>query len=238
MVFLFFIIGLVGALLAWKKVSKSNIDRGHNKFISHLAGGMIGIFIWFFILAIGIAIFEPKQNDSVQSETNKEADPTAAQQYNSDREALKTYLNAVNTETGYVDSIIQDMGNYLTSGDIYSASSSASKCIDAVKVIQLDLSSTDQLKPIELSSEENTDKLESAIQNLSLGYYMKKGYCEVIKEFLDTQKPSLVAEAEEKSNNAQSTIIGAVGEIMTVASEYKLTFDNGQWVFDDSNKTK
>lgn len=238
MVFLFFIIGAVGAFLAWKKLSKNYIDKGHNKFISHFAGGVVGIFVWFLMLMVGVAIFEPKQNDSVQSETNKEADPTPAQQYKSDREALKTYLNSVNTETGYVDSIIQEVGHHLTNGDIYSASSSASKCIDAVKVIQLDLSSTDKLKPIELSSEENSDKLESAIQNLSLGYYIKKGYCETIKEFLDTQKPSLITEAKEKSNSSQLTILEAVGEIMTVASEYKLTFDNGQWEFDDSNKTK
>lgn len=238
MVALFFIVGLVGAFFVWKKFSKNYIAKGNNKYISHAIGIIFGFIVWFLAMLIGVAIFEPKQNDSVASGIKKEVILNPDQQYKSDREALKTYLNAVNTETGYVDSIIQEMGHNLTSGDIYSASSSASKCIDASKVIQLDLSSKDQLKPIELSNDDDTDKLKKAIEDLSLGYYLKKEYCETIQEFLDTKKPSLVSEAEKKSNDSQSTIIAAVGEIMTVALSYKLTFEDGQWEFDDSNKTK
>lgn len=244
MVALFSILGLVGAFFAWKKLSKKYIEKGHNKYVSHTAGIIAGFAVWFFAMLIGVAIFEPKQNTSIASEINTETEQNTeselnpSQQFEADRNALKTYLNAVNRETGYVDSIIQDLGRHLTNGDVYSASSSASKCIDAAKVVQSDLLSKDQLKPIELSNEENTDKLEKAIQDLSLGYYIKKGYCETVQEFLDTQKPSLVIEAEEKSNNAQSTIIAAVGQIMTVASAYKLSFKEGEWKADETNSTK
>ncbi|MDD3770510.1 MAG: hypothetical protein PHV10_07885 [Sulfuricurvum sp.] len=238
MVALFFILGLVGAFFAWKKLSKNYIEKGHNKYVSHGAGIIAGFAVWFFAMLIGVAIFEPNQNTASSAEITTEAEVNPSQQFEADRNALKTYLNAVNRETGYVDSIIQDLGRHLTNGDVYLASSSASKCIDAANVVQLDLSSKDQLKPIELNNEENTDKLEKAIQDLSLGYYIKKGYCETVQEFIDTQKPSLVVEAEEKSNNAQSTIIGAVGQIMAVASAYKLSFKDGEWKADETNGTK
>lgn len=242
MAFLFFIVGLVVAYFVWKKLSAFYIDKGRNKFIAHFAGASVGFFVWSIVLVIGVSIFPPKdtQNNDVILETEQTIPEKSddVKEFEADQKALKTYLNAVNTETGYVDTIIQEVGYHLKNGDVYSASSSASKCIDAVKVIQLDLSSTDKLRPIELNNEENTDKLESAIQDLSLGYYMKKGYCEAVKEFLDTHKPSLVTEAEEKSNGAQTTIIGAVAGIVTVASEYKLSFNNGQWNFDETNSTK
>lgn len=77
MVFLFFIVGLIGGLFAWKKVSKNYIAKGRNKFVSHLAGGTIGTFIWFFVLAIGVAIFEPKPNISMQDTTIKTPQPVS-----------------------------------------------------------------------------------------------------------------------------------------------------------------
>lgn len=99
MVFLFFIIGLVGALLAWKKVSKSNIERGHNKFISHLAGSMIGIFIWFFILAIGIAIFEPKPNISTQDTTIKTPQLTSTEpSYIADKKLTAASIKSISPQ--------------------------------------------------------------------------------------------------------------------------------------------
>ncbi|MDD2267048.1 hypothetical protein [Sulfuricurvum sp.] len=67
MVILFFIIGFIGAYFAWKNISKNYIDKGYSKLISYIAGVIAGLLIWFLMLTIGVALFEPKSMQNNQS---------------------------------------------------------------------------------------------------------------------------------------------------------------------------
>lgn len=241
MVFLFFIVGLVVAYFIWKKLSAFYIDKGRNKFIAHFAGASVGFFVWSIVLVIGVSIFPPKdtQNNDVILETEQTIPEKSedVKEFEADQEALKKYLNIVNQESIFVDKIIQEIDEYLKKGDVYSASSSAFKCIQASDRLQLSLSAGD-LKSIELNNDDNSEKLEKAIDRLSLAYYTKKENCEIIRDFLDTGKPSLVAEAEEKANNAQMLTLDAVGQIFVIASPYKISYKDNEWVIDETNSTK
>lgn len=239
MVALFSIIGLVGAFFVWKKLSKNYIEKGHNKYLSHLVGIVFGFVVWFLAMLIGVAIFEPKAGQNNQPETKQDSAQKSDElmEFEADQQALKKYLNIVNQQSIFVDKTIQEMGEYLKKGDVYSASSSAFKCIEHSNQLQLSLS-TGELKPIELNNDDNSEKLEKAIDRLSLAYYTKKENCEIIRDFLDTGKPSLVAEAEEKANNAQMLTLDAVGQIFVIASPYKISYKNNEWVIDEINSTK
>lgn len=239
MVALFSIIGLVGAFFVWKKLSKNYIEKGHNKYLSHSAGIISGFVVWFLAMVIGVAIFEPNIGQNNQPELKQEIVEKSddIKEFESDQQALKKYLNIVNQESIFVDKTIQEMGGYLKKGDVYSASSSAFKCIEHSNQLQLSLS-TGELKPIELNNDDNSEKLEKAIDALSLAYYTKKEHCEIIRDFLDTGKPSLVAEAEEKANNAQMLTLDAVGQIFVIASPYKISYKDNEWVIDETNSTK
>lgn len=241
MTFVFFLIGLVAAYFTWKKLSSYYLERGKNRFVAHLAGLSSGFFVWSVMLIIGVALFETdvKQNDQIEEKVKQEVPEKSDDiiQFESDQAALKKYLNTVNAETIFVDQIIQEMGSHLTNGDIYSASASALQCVEASDRLQYNLSVGD-LKTIELENDVESDNLEKAIESLSFAYYTKKDYCETIKDFLDTGKPSLVAESKQKMNSAEMSTIEAVGGMMSVALSYKIAYIDNEWKLDDQNKTK
>lgn len=54
MTFLFFVIGAVAAYFTWKYLSKGRIEKGHDRFSSHLIGGIAGFIVWTIIIAIGV----------------------------------------------------------------------------------------------------------------------------------------------------------------------------------------
>lgn len=54
MTFLFFAVGAVVAYFTWKYLSKGRIEKGHDRFSSHLIGGIAGFIAWTIIIAIGV----------------------------------------------------------------------------------------------------------------------------------------------------------------------------------------
>lgn len=75
MVALFSIIGFIGAFFAWKKLSKHYIEKGRSKYVSHIVGIVIGFIVWFVLMVIGVAIFEPTPMNSQDSTSQKASQP-------------------------------------------------------------------------------------------------------------------------------------------------------------------
>ena len=229
--FLFFVLGAVAAYFTWKYLSAGRIEKGHSKVSSHLIGGMFGLVIWTIIIVIGVPKSEAEPiADEVKTEENAKTKEVVSptQQYDADQKALVKYLNAVSFRSGLVDSIVGDVVKNLKDSNIVAASSSAKECADTAISLSGELS-TGSVKPIKLFNEKNSDSLSTAIDSISTSYYSTNQKCKDVFEYLDENKPSLMASAQKNSEAASaSMLIGMVG-MMSVAEKYNIKIVDGEW---------
>lgn len=231
MTFLFFAMGAVGAYFTWKYLSKGRIEKGHDKFSSHLIGGLFGLVIWTIIIAIGV----PKSDaepiaDEVKTEENVKTKEVASstQQYDADQKALVKYLNDVSFRSGLVDSLAGDVVKNLKASDIVAASSSAKECADTAIALSGELS-TGSVKPIKLFNEENSASLSTAVDSISTSYYSTNQKCKDVFEYLDENKPSMMASAQKNSKAANASMMRGMLGMMEVAEKYNIKFLDGEW---------